>query len=368
MQNPFSISFGKEPLQFISRITESEEIVQAYESENPPTQVYMVTGVRGSGKTVLLTEIGRKMEEMDEWIVVALNPARDLLESLAAKLYRIPKLHRLFLEAKFDFSLFGLGASVENVPPVADIESVLELMFEKIRKAKKKVLITIDEVVPGEQIRIFANTFQILLRENAPVYLIMTGLYDNIYDIQNEDTLTFLYRAPKIILRPLSLTAIKNKYVSVLQVPEEVAIRMAKLTKGYAFAFQVLGYLYWKCKAGNAQEKALPDHDGNLEENLSDHDRYLDEILPDFDQYLEEYVYEKIWMEMSEQDKQITAMLSCDEYMRVQDVREKLNMSSGLFSIYRQRLIRKGLVDVSRHGYLALALPRFDAFMKVYAE
>ena len=39
----------------------------------------MITGVRGSGKTVMMTNIASEMrKQSDEWIVVELNPNRDL--------------------------------------------------------------------------------------------------------------------------------------------------------------------------------------------------------------------------------------------------------------------------------------------------
>lgn len=46
----------------------------------------------------------------------------------------------------------------------------------------------------------------------------MTGLYENIYDLQNEKSLTFLYRAPKIILEPLNYTAIKSHYMRIFDI------------------------------------------------------------------------------------------------------------------------------------------------------
>lgn len=71
---------------------------------------------------------------MDNWIVIELNPARDLLQSLAAKIYSIPELHALFVNEKLDFSAFGLGISIENAAPVTDIENALELMLKHIQK------------------------------------------------------------------------------------------------------------------------------------------------------------------------------------------------------------------------------------------
>ncbi len=83
-------------------------------------------------------------------------------------------------------------------------------MLSHIKRLGKRLLITIDEVINSENIKIFASSFQIFLREEYPIYLLMTGLYENIYDLQNEKSLTFLYRAPKIILEPLNYTAIKK--------------------------------------------------------------------------------------------------------------------------------------------------------------
>ena len=50
MQNPFTLSFGKKPLQYISRISQTNQIVETFRSENPANQLFMITGVRGIGQ------------------------------------------------------------------------------------------------------------------------------------------------------------------------------------------------------------------------------------------------------------------------------------------------------------------------------
>ena len=268
---------------------------------------------------------------------------RDLLQSLAAKIYSIPELHAKFLHAKLDFSAFGLGVSIENAAPVTDIENVLEIMLSEIKKMGKKLLITIDEVTNSEHIRIFASSFQIFLRQEAPIYLLMTGLYENIYELENHKELTFLYRAPKIMLEPLNLTAIRKQYAEIFSLDFEKATEMSLLTKGYPFAFQVLGYLYWQ-----EQEKKL-----------------LEEILPEYDQYLDEYVYNKIWSELSETDQSVLITLAKEGGTApVKSLREKLEMTSSLFSVYRDRLKRKGVIDTREYGKIAFSLPRFDVFVR----
>lgn len=49
--NPFCLSFGKEPTVSIPRLAQLDKVVDNFMSDNPPTQAYLFTGVRGSGKT-----------------------------------------------------------------------------------------------------------------------------------------------------------------------------------------------------------------------------------------------------------------------------------------------------------------------------
>lgn len=342
MNNPFTLSFGKKPLQYVSRIAQTNEVIDNFEAEMPSNQIYMITGVRGSGKTVMLTSIAGEMRSDEKWIVIELNPARDLLQSLAAKLYSIPEMHAKFLKAKLDFSAFGLGSSIEDAALIADIETAIAVMLEQVKQAGKRLLVTIDEVVYSEYMKVFVSAFQIFLRQDYPIYLLMTGLYENIYDLQNDKSLTFLYRAPKLALEPLNYAAVRKHYMDIFDIDTETAEKMTDLTKGYPFAFQVLGYLYWE----NREEKGIEG------------------ILAEYDQYLEEYVYAKIWSELSEMDKKIVAEMSKSGETRVKVLRDCLKMKSELFSVYRDRLKRKGLIDTRTYGRVALALPRFDEFVR----
>lgn len=200
VQNPFTLIFGKSPLESISRLAQTNEIIDAFSTEILNQQIYMITGVRGSGKTVMLTDISKHFKKDKDWIVIELNPDRDLLRSFAAKLYDEKYLQEAFLNAKLDLSIFGIGVSVEKSKKFLDIENAIQAMLDIVKKKKKRVLISIDEAVSNEEMKIFAGTFQILVRNEYPIFLLMTGLFENIDALQNEKNLTFLYRAPKIKL------------------------------------------------------------------------------------------------------------------------------------------------------------------------
>ena len=86
------------------------------------------------------------------------------------------------------------------------------------------MLIAIDEVVSNENMKIFSNTFQLLLRENMPIFLIMTCLYENISDLQNADNVTFLLRTPRMKLEPLNKLMMADNYSRNLDVSKEIAL------------------------------------------------------------------------------------------------------------------------------------------------
>ena len=268
-RNPFAINFGKVPVQYISRDIIIDEILQELLSEDAQNPCFMLTGTRGSGKTVTMTSIEKKISEMDDWIIVRLNPDRDLLNGLVAKLYDSRDFLTKFIDTSVNLSKFGIGVNISKKAPVADIESALEIVLKELQKRNKKVLVTIDEVSNTPYMREFASSFQIMLRENLPLFLIMAGLYENIRELENEKDLTFLYRAPKIEMEPLNLTRIAEKYRDILKVDNEKAMDMAIMTKGYPFAYQALGKYLW--------EEA--DHLMN------------DDVLVKFDEALSRYVY-----------------------------------------------------------------------------
>lgn len=339
--NPFTLSFGRKPLQCITRIVQTNEIIEAFEADIPSSPVYMITGVRGSGKTVLMSAIANELREKDNWIVIDLNSERKILDSAVAKSYDNPKVQHLFLKAQISLSMFGIGASVESEKPIVDIESALERMLKEIEKQHQKVLVTIDEVENNASIREFVSSFQIMQRQNLPICLLMTGLYDNIYKLQNENKLTFLYRAPKITLEPLNLTAISKSYRTTFDIPYTDAQQLALLTKGYPFAYQVLGYLLWE-----AAKKSVDDA-----------------ILEQYDQYLAEFVYEKIVSEIAGNDRRFLLGVATKDTIKTAELLEITGFKKNEYTVYRERLRKKGLISVDKRGYVSMKLPRFSEYL-----
>lgn len=342
MENPFMISFGKQPESFIVRAKDSKTIIDDFLKEKASNQVYIITGLRGSGKTVLLSSITNEFIKLDDWIIIDLNSEKDLLEGLASELYQNTKVKSLFLKKEFSFSFKGISFSIEGERPILTVETLIKVMLDKIKSKNKKVLITIDEVISNKYMKDFVKTFQSLMRFDYPVYLLMTGLYENILDIQNEKTLTFLYRAPKIYLSALNISSIASSYKKIFNVDDDTAYKLADVTKGYAYAYQVLGYILY--------------NKGNVELD--------DDFYSMYDQYLQEYVYEKVWSELSNQEQIILKSFGTNKKVKIEDILKRINKTNSYFSLYRQRLIKKGILIAPTYGYLQFTLPRFYEYIR----
>lgn len=120
---------------------------------------------------------------------------------------------------------------------------------------------------------------------------------------QNVSNLTFLYWAAKIEPGPLDAAA------------------MARITFGYSFAFQALGYLYWQ--TGKVKN--------------------LEDLMPDYDAMLADSVYCGRKRPYSEEIRGGT--------------------DSNHFNQRRIRLKHQGVMNTDRRGKLTFALPRFDEFI-----
>lgn len=339
MPNPFTLTFGKSPLEPVERPVQTNEIIDTFTAEQINQQMFIITGVRGSGKTVMMTEISQKLRENDNWIVIELNPVTDLLRGLLSKLNSNRECAKIIKSAQIDLSFFGFGVTIEGASPITDEETAIITILKKLKKNGKRLLITIDEVTNNQFMQIFAGSFQIFVRQDLPVFLLATGLYQNIDELQNEKNLTFLYRAPKIQLKPLNKRAIISKYQTIFKIESEQATKMAELTKGYPFAFQVLGYLTW-------------NHEGNYKV-----------VIDEYEQYLSEFVYDKIWSELSKKDRVVARGIAEVDGGKIKDIREHLEMETNEFNPYRKRLIKKGILSGEMRGYVYFTLPLFEEYV-----
>ena len=183
-RNPYTLLFGKQPVTFLPREVQREMIIDEFCEEVINEQAYVIVGLRGSGKTVFMSDVSKYFETQDNWVVADLNAERNLLEDFVSKLSSMSKLTEIFLHAKINLSLFGFGLEISDAEPVANIEFAAKQMLESLQKHKKRILVTVDEITNSKSVREFALAFQSFIRAGLPVFFLSTGLYENVKQLE----------------------------------------------------------------------------------------------------------------------------------------------------------------------------------------
>lgn len=335
MSNPFNITFGEIPASVIDRSYDIDIVKKSFMDETPDTKVYIISGPRGSGKSALLTQLKHDFEK-EKFLTVDLNPFNPLEEQLAAKVYEQGKLSKLFLQPEFSFSFQGLTFSLKGEKQINNVFTLLERMFSYLKKKKTKVLVTIDDISSSANMKSFVFTYQQMIREGFDLFLLMSGLYENISELGNNKSLTFFLRAPKIVLKPLNLITITYSYKKLLGLDDRKAAGFAKLTNGYAYGYQLLGSLLYK---NGVDSNVLDAYDIKLNENS----------------------YSLIWEALTNKEKEILKAMTKSK--EIHDIMAIINMTNGNFQTYRKRLMDKGICESKERGKLSYSLPRFEQFV-----
>lgn len=340
--NPFSLMFGKAPYSFIERQAQYQQITTTFNSGNPSTLAFLITGVRGCGKTVTLRRLAKEFSEKKDWIVLDVNPGDDLIEPLSEKLLYEGKKTKLFLDWSININAKVFTLEIKKGEGITNPEIIFESLLKKANESGKKVLITIDEVAPSPSMQRFANFYQSMVGKDYGIYLLMTGLKQNIDALVSSSASSFLSRMTKIELQPLDEIEIAREYQRILNAPLQTAVSLAKLTNGYAFAYQVFGYFFFERGEGKITEG----------------------LLTQCDRYLQTNGYSVIWKDLTEQEKNICyALAECKSGSGI-EVATRSGLKKSNFQNYRARLIEKGIIFAPSYGKIAFSLPRFEQFVE----
>ena len=356
MQNPFVTTYSKIPDSSYIPTEQTKEIVENFMYDIPAESVYKITGVRGSGKTVLLAKVEEEILELSgdektgKWIVYRISPSRDMLQQLLAYLAKDfsgskgngkKKVSGVNLSGSIMGTGAGIGITSETDDRYFDVGTEINEFLEKAKNAGRKILVGIDEVSRTKEMEIFVAEFGKWLRAKYPIYLVCTGLYENIEQLYNVPNLTFFRRATTIMTSPLNFVKMSEMYRKRLGVDRSKAKELAEITDGYAYAFQELGVISFKHK-----------------------DWSLEELEDELKTELYAYAYEKIWEELSAGDRALVKLLTNkDEYTKA-EVTSRMEKPQN-YAVYRDRLIKRGILR-KRQGFIGLALPYFREYVLEY--
>ena len=155
--------------------------------------------------------------------------------------------------------------------------------------------------------------------------------------------MSFLSRSPKINLEPLNLLDVAVEYSRVLNISPEIASKMAKLSAGYAFAYQVLGYFF-------------------VEEKKTDVDNGL---IQKYSSYLYQNGYDVIWKSITANERAFLIKLAESENGEGAVVAAKMGISESYYQNLRRSLLQKGVITATTYGKIDFALPLFSNYVNL---
>jgi len=355
MTNPYNPSFGRKPERFLGRDIVAHEILSALDNLNSPWRTTLLIGIRGNGKTALLSDINESATNAKGCIVVSVTPEDNILDDILSQLYsclpksilkNIPKPSKLTLAGTIEFG-------IDNKEPyfLNNFRYQITSMLEEVRKSKYKVLFLIDESQKHSAgMRTFIATYQHLIRENYEVSLIMAGLPNVISDILNDEVLTFLRRATQVVLDNVELSLVRHDFEAVFKrfgVSADILESAALITRGYPYLIQLVGFYLWGILTSDTQP-----------ENL------LEQVIVRAKSMMFQNIHKLLYRELSAGDKEFIHAMAVDNNVSMfADIISRTGKSKNHLSTYRIRLIDYGYIKAVGHGEVAFCLPFTREFL-----
>ncbi|MDE1896144.1 MAG: ATP-binding protein [Rhodospirillales bacterium] len=380
-RNPFAPGAGSRPPELAGRnsVLDTARIACGRAILGRNARSMMLLGLRGTGKTVLLNEIGKIANE--EGLLISKVEAPEK-ESLARLLY--PEMRKVMrslstVEAArqiasrglkglrgfasiFKIEIAGVEVGVEAEAGLADsgdIQHDLPDLFEVIGLAAKAAgkgwILLIDEVQYLSETDLSALIVAIheMSQKNLPILLVGAGLPQVARlagEAKSYAERLFLY--PGVgALDPASASQAVEKPI----IDEGATITLEALdcivnrTKGYPFFLQEWASIFWNNADG--QEITLDDVNRSYAETLASLDGGFFRVR--IDRLTKaEVQFVKTMAELGEGPYAMA------------DIAKALGRSQSSLGPTRAKIISKGMIYSTDHGYLAFTVPLFAEFMQ----
>lgn len=354
--NPFKPTAGMIPPVLIGRKTALDDFVDGIdEGPGSPSRLMRITGPRGSGKTVLLTELG-EIARQRGWLVIDTTSDENIQDSIVRQLVKQPSFPVTSVKASVPF----LSAEATFNQPLAkdDFRETLERSVQDLTDKNKGLLITLDEAqnVNREQMRRIASCVQLLIRKRQNIAFAFAGITTGVLDLLNDDSLTFLRRAKSEELRSIPLDEVSGALRATIERSgleiEDAALDYAtKATAGYAYLTQLVGYHVWR--AGRQHAESSPRI------TLQDAEQGVRQARQDFDNAVLETALAGLSKPAIDY---LLAMTAAKGASPTREIAERMGKPAADANTYRRILISRQIIEATAPGYVAFSIP----FMRDY--
>lgn len=254
--NPFKPTAGGEPPLLIGR----RKVIRDFEKGldngvGAPGRIMLITGARGTGKTVILTVLGDKARAR-KWDVIEETASEGLCERLVNELRdRDGLLDRLTIKPSLSFAGASVSLGEAELTPKRMPETLRKAMAERITLLEKHhagLLISIDETQAADRSDMIAiaTAIQHQIRERRNIAIVFAGLPQMVSDLFNDEVITFLRRAKMNVLTGIPVDEVRDAFRTTfhdsgMHIDERQLQTAAAATCGYPYMIQLVGYHIW---------------------------------------------------------------------------------------------------------------------------
>lgn len=356
----FHPTFGSRPAQIVGR----DQVIDTFlagleEPVGSRERCIFLIGQRGMGKTALLLEMSdlARSRNMVPALVTAYEGMNDeIIETIQRNgAEYVEKKERHLSGFEVGALGFTIGLTFNEVTrDNYGFRTKLTLLCDKLSSAGKGILLLVDEVSNSEAMRQLGITYQHLIGENKNVAIVMAGLPQSVSSVLNDKVLTFLNRAKKIHLGPISIVEIRTYYSMAfrqekIEIEDELLDQAAESTEGYPYFMQLIGYYLLR----------LVGPDRCIDTDI------VDEAVGLSRKDLEENVFEPILSPLSKWDILFLQAMAQDEGVSyTTEIGKRIKKNNSFLQPYRARLISAGIIESPRKGVLTITIPYLADYLR----
>ena len=373
MPNPFKPTAGKMPPILIGRQSIIDDFKEGLENgAGAPGRLMLITGQRGYGKTVMLTELGRVAKDAG-WEVISETASEGMCDRLVSALVR-PGMKLRGVNVQPSIGVPGilnarLGGASFSVDQIAlTLREVVNQRLAKMPRGKG-IVFTIDEAQAASMADMvaLATTIQHVIRDEdmrdvsdsdkhgvAFVFAALPSLMD---ELLHERVLTFLRRSVQHDLGLVAYPDVRSAYIEVvreggLAIDSEVAELAAEASDGYPYMIQLVGYYMWRAAEVRGSKEI---EEADVIQGKKDALVLLDDAVcaPLFDGLT---AAQKLFVKAVAKEAPQPA--------KVSEIANRAHRSASWVSKYRASLIKERVVESAGYGLVRLSASHLAEYVQ----
>ncbi|AXK44247.1 AAA family ATPase [Brachybacterium saurashtrense] len=360
--NPFTPGFGLTPTILAGRDVALEEFTAALAGSVPEARAILISGARGSGKTVLLSEF-RELALEAGWTDLRMHTSStSLIDELRGQ--AIAHLRQMDPEAvtsRLTSARVSSFAASRDVVERYDgegeaVTTVLDRLAQLADEDGGGLLITLDELQSADRDQLHALTqhVQDLIGSGHAVAFLAAGVRPGVDALLAHERTTFLRRAHRIEVGSVDVgTAAEAIRMTIADtdrsITPEAAVLAGEISQGYPYLIQLVGSKAWQ-NSGDAATIEIEDVRGAREAVIA---------------AMIKNVHGPALRGLSARKREyLRAMLEDEGPSAVGDIAERMGIDPRNQSTYRERLIEEELIRPAGRGFVEFALPYLDEALR----